>query len=290
MKTLILTADDFGLSTSVNAAVEAAHREGVLGSASLMVGAPGAADAVARARRLPGLKVGLHLVLTSGRPMSPAARIPALVDTGGNFPPAMVRSGLRFFLLRSVRRQLEIEIRAQFEAYAATGLPLEHVDAHRHFHLHPTVSALMLRVGSDYGLRAVRLPLEPRLGRRAAPAAEPALPAGTGALLRPWVALLRRRLERAGIRHNDYVLGLSDTGSMSETRVLQLLDHLPDGITELYFHPALASGTEVSADMAGYQHYAEYQALMSERVRARLAASDIRRASYGELAGDVENR
>lgn len=283
MKTLILTADDFGLSTSVNAAVEAAHRDGMLGCASLMVGAPCAADAVARARRMPDLKVGLHLVLASGRATTAPERIPALADEHGMFSSAMVASGLRFFCLPSVRRQLELEIRTQFAAYAATGLPLDHVDAHKHFHLHPTVSALMLRIGPDYGMRAVRVPLEPCLTARTASPPGPALPTGTGAPLRPWIALLRRRLDRAGIRHNDYVLGLSDSGGMSETRVLQLLEHLPEGITELYFHPALASGAAVSADMAGYQHYAEYQALMSERVRTRLQAPDIRRTSYGEL-------
>ena len=58
---LIFTADDFGLSDGVNEAVERAHTDGVLTHASLMVAGPAAADAVARARRLPGLRVGLHL-------------------------------------------------------------------------------------------------------------------------------------------------------------------------------------------------------------------------------------
>ncbi len=284
MKRLIVTADDFGLSPSVNAAVEAAYRDGVLTSASLMVGAPYAHDAVERAQRLGGLKVGLHLVLASGWPTSPVEQIPTLVDKHGMFPPTMVASGLRFFFLHSARRQLALEIRAQFEAYAATGLSLDHVDAHRHFHLHPTVSALMIRIGSDYGMRAVRIPQEPSLQGCAAPTAHPSLPSGPDPFLRPWIAMLRRRLDRAGIRHNDYVLGLSDTGNMNETRVLQLLDHLPAGITELYFHPALSSGEEISPDMADYEHYREYQALISARVRERLKTSDIRCCSYGELA------
>ncbi|NWP61353.1 ChbG/HpnK family deacetylase, partial [Escherichia coli] len=53
---LVVTADDFGLSREVNEAVEQAHREGILTAASLMVSAPAAADAVARARRMPGLR------------------------------------------------------------------------------------------------------------------------------------------------------------------------------------------------------------------------------------------
>jgi predicted glycoside hydrolase/deacetylase ChbG (UPF0249 family) len=66
-KYLIVTADDFGLHESVNEAVEQASQAGVLTAASLMVGAPAAADAVRRARKLPHLRVGLHLVLADGR-------------------------------------------------------------------------------------------------------------------------------------------------------------------------------------------------------------------------------
>ncbi len=172
---LIVTADDFGLHPAVNEAVELAHRDGVLRAASLMVAAPAMLDAVERARRLPGLAVGLHLVLADGVAVLPPARIPDLVDADGRFGDRMARDGVRFFFLPAVRRQLEAEIRAQFEAYAATGLPLDHVNAHKHFHLHPTVLSLILRIGRDYGLRAVRLPAE----------------AGAPALLRPWLALLR---------------------------------------------------------------------------------------------------
>jgi chitin disaccharide deacetylase len=75
---LIVTADDFGLHEAVNEAIERASREGILTAASLMVGAPAADDAIRRARELPRLRVGLHLVLADGRavlsrgsPMSP---------------------------------------------------------------------------------------------------------------------------------------------------------------------------------------------------------------------------
>jgi len=179
-RALIVTADDFGLHTRVNDAVERAHCNGVLTSASLMVAGDAAADAVERARRLPTLRVGLHVVLADGRATSPSSDIPQLVDDQGRFGNAMVRDGVRFFCLPRVRAQLAHEIRAQFEAFAATGLPLDHVNTHKHFHLHPTVLSLLLEVGSEYGMRAMRLPCEAR-----------------GSLaLRPWIALVRARLDR----------------------------------------------------------------------------------------------
>ena len=266
---LIVTADDFGLHAAVNEAVERAHREGVLTAASLMVGAPAVADAVARARRLPGLRVGLHLVLADGTPVLPCAQIPALVDAAGRFGDNMALDGVRFFFLPAVRRQLEAEIRAQFEAYAATGLALDHVNAHKHFHLHPTVLSLILRIGREYGLRAVRLPAE----------------AGAPALLRPWLRLLALRLDRAGIAHNDQVVGIARSGRMDENALLEALQHLPMGITEIYLHPATLSGSGIAASMPDYRHADELAALLSPRVRAAVEGLGVPRGGFADLFG-----
>jgi hopanoid biosynthesis associated protein HpnK len=270
---LIITADDFGLHASVNRAVERAHREGVLSAASLMVAGPAAGDALARARACPGLRVGLHLVLADGKSTLPQRAIPDLVGPGGRFGERMARDGLRFFCLPRVRRQLALEIRAQFEAFAATGLPLDHVNAHKHFHLHPTVLTLLLDIGRDFGLSAVRLPRE----RGAAP------------WLRPWLGLLRARLDAAGVRHNDEVAGISQSGRFHEAALLAALhEPLPDGIREIYLHPALESGAAIAPSMAGYRHADEFAALVSPRVReacAALAARGVRLGGYVDVAG-----
>src|ERR1700759_3725305 len=157
MKKLILTADDFGAAVEVNEAVERAHRDGILTAASLMVSGAAAHDAVARARDMPSLRVGLHLVLVEGKPVLPARAVPDLVDGQGFFHTDMARAGAAMFFLPKVRAQLAAEIEAQFEAFAATGLKLDHVNAHKHFHLHPTVLALMLRIGGEFGLKSAGL-------------------------------------------------------------------------------------------------------------------------------------
>ena len=269
MKFLIVTADDFGLHEAVNRAVEQAARAGVLTTASLMVGAPEAADAVRRARNVPGLAVGLHLVLADGWSVLPQRRIPALVDAQGRFGNNMVRDGVRFFALPAVRRQLEAEIRAQFQAFAGTGLPLDHVNAHKHFHLHPTLLEMLLRIGGEFGMPAVRLPREPGW---AAP------------LLSPWLAIMRRRLRAARIAHNDYVFGMSDSGAMDEARLLDILGKLPDGVTEIYLHPALESGAAIAPSMSGYRHADELAALLSPRVRAAVAACGAPTGCFRQLA------
>ena len=262
---LIITADDFGLDLAVNEAVERAHREGVLTAASLMVGAPAAADAVLRAKRLPGLRVGLHLVLADGPAVLPRDRIPDLADHDGRFGERMAYDGFRFFFLPHVRRQLAAEIRAQFTAFTATGLTLDHANAHKHFHLHPTVLSLMLSIGREHGLRAVRLPAE----------ASAPLP------LRPWLALMRRRLDRAGIAHNDRVCGLARSGVMDEAALLEALRAPAPGVTEIYLHPATRDG--LTAGMRGYRHTAELAALLSPRVRSALDAAGLPRGGFGDI-------
>src|ERR1700733_9168074 len=151
MKSITFCADDFGLTDSVNEGIERAHRDGVLQAASLMVAAPAAADAVRRARANPSLLVGLHLVVIEGPAALPRSAIPDLVDTAGQFPSDQLALGINYFFRPRVRRQLLAEIRAQFAAFATTGLMLDHVNAHKHMHMHPTVGAMLLRVGADHG-------------------------------------------------------------------------------------------------------------------------------------------
>jgi hopanoid biosynthesis associated protein HpnK len=268
VKRLILNADDFGIVPEVNEAVELAHRDGVLRAASLMVGARAAQDAIERARRMPSLAVGLHVVLVNGRPVLPPERVPALVNERGEFFSDLVSAGFRFFFRLGVRDQLAAEIRAQFERFAETGLPLDHVDAQNHMHVHPTVFALILRIGREYGLRAIRIPREPFGGTRS---------------IAPWLALMRSRARRAGLLCNDYAIGVNEAGALTEERVLQALDALPEGVTEIFFHPATEAFGGADRGTEAFRWAEELAALTSPRVRDAIERHGIVSTTYGEL-------
>jgi chitin disaccharide deacetylase len=249
-----------------------------------MVGAPAAADAVARAKRLPGLRVGLHLVLVEDWPILPPDRVPDLVDGQGRFRNDMLAAALAMVSRPQVRRQLAAEIEAQFAAYAATGLPLDHADAHRHFHLHPTIAGLMLATGRRYGLKAMRVPFEPAHVLRAI---EPAAPRPAGAAIAGravagWARLMQARLRAAGMRVPDHVFGLAWSGAMSEQRLAGLLAHLPEGLSEIYTHPARAGGFAGAAP--GYGYAKEFAALTAPAVRAAAAASGAVRGGFADFA------
>lgn len=265
-RALIVTADDFGLHTRINEAVERAHQDGVLTAASLMVAAPAAAEAIRCAQRLPTLRVGLHLVLTDGSPMLAKHLVPALVDGRGRLGDRMVRDSFRF-LVPEVRRQLKAEIRAQFEAFARTGLRLDHVNTHKHFHLHPTVLALIIETGRDFGMKAMRLPYEP----------------GAPMWLRPWITGVGRQLDEAGIAHNDYVIGLSQTGRLDEQALLTALARMPPGVGEIYCHPAVPGVGPITSTMTRYRHGDELAALRSRRVASAMAASGVFMGGFADV-------
>ena len=275
---LVVTADDFGAAREVNEAVEQAHRHGVLTAASLMVAAPAADDAVKRAKANPGLRVGLHIVLVEGRPVLPPGEIPDLVDSTGCFRSDMVRSAIAMFCRSSVRRQLAKEIAAQFEAFRATGLALDHVNAHKHFHLHPTIAGTILRIGRAFGMRAVRVPLEPRAVLLHA---EPQTKQATAHIAELYARLLRRRLKAEGLCVPDAVFGLAWSGAMNASRLRGLIAHLPPGLCEIYLHPATQGGFEGAA--TGYRYEEEFLALTDPEVIARARHEEIRLGGFSDF-------
>ena len=283
---VIITADDFGLDLAINEAVERGFTEGVLTATSLMVGQGAARDAVQRAHRMPGLRVGLHVALTGGvLPVLPPHEIPDLVDRGGRLPENLQAFGWRLASSMRVRSQAEREIRAQFQAFADTGLELDHANAHQHYHMHPFVLDRIVEIGSRFGLRAVRVPFEPLPLARAVACSAPRarrLPALGWAL---GTGRMRRRLRRAGLACNDALFGLHCSGVVGEAALCEALDHLPPGVSEVYLHPATRSGAAERAAGVGEQATTEFEALISPRVRERLR---LLQASVGGFA-DIPN-
>jgi len=278
LKRLIITADDFGAAPEVNDAVEAAHRGGVLTAASLMVAAPAAGDAIARARRLNSLRVGLHLTLLQGRPVLPAHAVSRLLDREGTFLSNPAVLGMRIMASREARRQLAAEIGAQFAAFADSGLALDHCNAHLHFHLHPLVGPLLVAIGARFGLRAVRLPLEPAAVLRKV---EPRAWSASATLTVPFALALRRRLAKAGLLVAHHTFGLRWSGRMTAARLAGLVRQMPDGVSEIYLHPETRAYPGAAR---GYRYAEELQALTAPQVLAACREASLRLGGFADFA------
>ena len=283
MNRVIFTGDDFGLAVPVNEAIVEAHRKGAVTAASLMVGAEHCRDAVERARQTPSLRVGLHLTLVEGKSVLDPGKIPDLVDGSGSFSTHLARSGFRFFFYTGIRKQLEAEIRAQFEAFCKTGFALDHANAHNHMHLHPTILRLLLRVGKDYGLKAVRLPNEPPLlsWRASRKFLGPRL--ASWMFLSPWIALMKHMLRLADMRYNDFLFGMTDGGSMTTELTIRLIRNLPGGTTEFCFHPSTGRCSEIDRTMPFYRHEDEFRALTSDSLLNAIRSAGAQKIAFSDL-------
>lgn len=268
---LIVNADDFGRSASVNQAVIRAHREGVLTTASLMVNEPAFEDAVALAHEHPTLGVGLHLTLLRGHSALPTTQIPGLVNSQSEFTANPVVAGCRYFFQRRLREPLEREIHAQFRKFRTTGLPLDHVNGHLHLHLHPTVFRILMAGTGRLGLKRLRLTFDPLRLNLCLASGRWAFRLLHAAIFHPLSARARPALARLKIRHTDAVFGLLQNGRVDETFLTRLLPRLPAGDSELYSHPSLDEFRN------------EFDALISPRVREQVKQLGIELIRYQDL-------
>ncbi len=252
-----------------------AHEAGVVSSVSVLVNTPGWEDAASRARSVGSkLGVGLHLNLTAGRPLTNGDSL--IERRTGNFHalPALVGRTLAGLIEPA---DVAAECAAQIARLRDARLAITHLDSHRHVHVLPRLWAPVVETARREGIRFVRVPLE-RLGSNAARGAALLKQA---ALLGAWRLASRGD---AGPRHADRFCGISlQGGTRLLPRLLQLLDALEPGTTELMVHPGYADGDLGSWDDYIWEREAELRALTSPEVRARCRRGDFQLTHFGAL-------
>jgi hopanoid biosynthesis associated protein HpnK len=268
---LIINADDFGRSASINEAVMRAHRQGVLTSASLMVNEPGFEEAVAMARGAPRLGVGLHLTLLCGHSALSRREIPGLIRDGNQFSESPAGTGFRYFFKRSLRWQLRDEIRAQFDKFRRTGLTMDHVNGHLHMHLHPVIFGILMADTEKFRIDQMRLTFDPFILNARISAGHWFYRLSHAVIHHCLAGRARPVLRRRGIRHTQRVFGLLQNERVDEDYVLKLLHRLPAGDSELYSHPSLDEFRN------------EFEALISPRARVEIEKQGIELIRYQDL-------
>ena len=275
---LVINADDFGFAPGVNRGIVEAHEAGTLPSASMMVNTPAFAEAASLAReRVPGLGVGLHLNILSGEPL---AIVPTLTDPRtGTFRPlaALARRALTGQVSASdVRRECD----AQLAALAAQGIRITHLDSHRHTHALPGVLPAVLASARAASVRIVRRPLDQPTARDAVASAKMIM------LRAAWRSAMRAVADgdRALVSRAPRFRGIALQGAAGvERRLLALLDHLPQGATEIMMHPGYDDAVLASLDPYRSEREREVAALCSAAVGARLSRGDIRLVRFDAL-------
>ena len=160
MKHLIVNADDFGLTENVNKGILDAHREGIVTSTTLLANGMAFETAVAASERFHRLGIGVHLNLTEGMPIADATLIRTLVDRGGRLYMTPVRLWAGIAAGQVSLSDIEFELRAQIKKVIRAGIRPTHLDGHKHVHVLPPVSEVVIRLAKEFRIPAVRCPVE----------------------------------------------------------------------------------------------------------------------------------
>lgn len=282
MKGLIVNADDFGLHQEINKGIIKGYQEGFITSTSLMCSAPAFDDAVALARQNPGLGIGIHLTLVgSVSSVLPKEKISSLVDDTGLFPENYVVFAKKFYTGQVKMVQLELELRAQIEKALATGLTITHVDSHQHTHVLPGMIGLVVKLCNEYQIKNIRIPQEDYffsggfaggLGRKVGRAG-----------LSFCACLAAMKAKSAGLKYPDSFFGMLAGGNLNERLVGNIINTLPEGVSEIMTHPGLDK-QELDKHFTWNYHWEdELNAFLSAKNKTLLEQQQVVLMNFGGL-------
>ena len=247
---LIVNADDFGRSESVNAGVAEAYRRGILTSASIVATGAAFESAVALVPQLEGLGIGIHLVLNEHPPVLPPNEITSLVTKNAQFPSR----GRQFMNMAVDSRTSNDALKewdAQISKVLATGIRLDHIDGHGHCHAHPRVACAVVTLAKRYGIPGVRMPVESLAWRPERVSAK----RFADKLALNSAALCSRRLWRGKLAYPRSFYGFSEGGRLTAAAVRRVAESAPPGVSELMVHLGVSNiepdGLETGYDWEG---------------------------------------
>jgi hopanoid biosynthesis associated protein HpnK len=281
---LIINGDDFGASEEINEAIILAHRNGILTSTSLMVSGPAFEHAVNLAKENPLLAVGLHVTLVAGSAVLPSSQIPHMATQNGTFPPDPALAALRYFFSLGAREEISKEITAQFKKFSQTGLHFSHVDSHCHMHVNPVVLNAIVKIAEDFRIKRIRVPADDFFA--ALPFLKSPFAAGYALVFKLLTARMKKMLVGKGFIFPGRVYGNMMTGAMNLEYVLSVLDRLPEGATEIYFHPLLPSCASIQ-DTGRLQQFRELCILLDSKAQAKIRRLGIIPSTYFDLEKDA---
>jgi hopanoid biosynthesis associated protein HpnK len=296
MRQLIVNADDFGLTEAVSRGILDAHKEGIVTSTTLMANGGAFDAAVSMSRQAPRLGIGVHLNLTAGEPASPALSIPSLVDRSGRLHLSPGRL-LRALVTRQVNlAEVESELRRQITKVLSTGILLTHLDGHKHVHVLPGISDVVIRLAQEFSIRSIRCPWElapnlqtlPWSGNSRTAVVKQYL---VGRLVSGFARGFKEKLAKAELLFPTHFYGLSQTGFLHAKGIQEIVERLSDGVSGLMCHPGYLDTDLVRAGTRLLtQRDVEMRAVTAPLVRKLVADRGIQLISYRQLGTYAEAR
>ncbi len=271
MKYLIVSADDFGLSESIDNGILKACEEGIVTSVHVIPSGAAYFGAAASLKTAALKEIGAHLALTETAPVTELSRIPTLVGPDGNFHKSYTGLFAHLLLKRIDRAQIYLELKNQLDRLKATGIPITNLSSHQHVHIFPDILEIFIRLAKEYGIPSIRY-----LGK------DKFLPPFRISKVYKKIILGyfnpkdKRLLEESGLSYTDNFLGFLDSGQINEDILIRMLNKLPDGTTELVTHPGFISAEVLYKCVFHKNCETDLAALTSRRVKQAIADKGIK--------------
>jgi predicted glycoside hydrolase/deacetylase ChbG (UPF0249 family) len=241
---IVVNADDFGMSRSVNEAVGRCVEAGAVTSVSVLAAGEAFEEAAAMLRAMGPVGAGVHLSLTEGRPVCAGREGASPLGRAGRFPARMGRLLARLAAGRVRAGAVAREWRAQIRRCLDRGIVLDHLDGHCHVHLVPGLSAVAAALAVEFDIPFVRIPA------RVAGAGLSWDPCG---LRMAAAALLGRgarpALRKRGRRWADATMSLTHRSWPGPRDLRRALARLAAEVTEVVCHPGTEGGERDRADV-----------------------------------------
>lgn len=285
MKQLIVAADDFGITKSVNEGIVRSHEEGIVTSLNFLPSGEAFDDALRLAKSIGLVEAGAHLALTETASVTEASRIQSLADAGGRFYKGHIQFLLKYIAGSIDLDEVYVEWRAQLQKAISTGIRITNLSSHEHIHMLPELLDIIIKLAKEYDIPAIRYPHADRSIRRMGMKA-----VGKSLALSYFAGKMTRALNAAGIMAPEHFLGFLDSGNITEEVLLDIIVNLEDRTTELVCHPGFL-GPEVLERYRFHKNSeAELYALTSPRVKKSIADKGINLVSYAEFLSKNEAR
>jgi predicted glycoside hydrolase/deacetylase ChbG (UPF0249 family) len=279
MKYLIVSADDFGLSESINRGIIRSREEGIVTCLNVIPTGRAFYDAMALLRSEKSGEISAHLALTETSPVAPIDKIPTLLSGEKTFHKGYA-GFLADFLLRKVdHAQVYIELKGQLDRLKETGFPITSLSSHQHIHMLPGILDIFVRLAKEYNIPSIRYLHNDRF----------TYPYNSKKIFKKIILGIfdkknRMAFDKASIKYTDNFLGFFDSGNIREERLLKMLKNLPEGTTELVTHPGFISAEVIDRCVFHKNCETDLGALTSRCVKKAITDNGIKLITFGEFA------
>lgn len=286
-RSLIINADDLGISPGVDNAIFSLYKEGCISSASMLVNMSGSERAAAELKSNPGFPVGVHLNLGHGRKMSDGHGLQAILDRDGRFTGDR-RFLKAYFTGRLKMSGIEKEFCSQVEEFYRLAERPSHIDTHMYLHAFPGIMRIVLRVAEHFGINAIRNPYEtvsPALRKSLSQKRIFSFQMVKSSMLRMQSRSALKLLENSGRAFPDRFHGVLQMGSGTFEKVFSAVAEAlqPGKTAELMCHPGFPDDLLKETTWYAVERLNEFEALRSPVFHEALLANNVKLMSFRDI-------